>query len=199
MRKRPEDHFGFDSKYDFDFRPTTYGRPRADEIEIVRIELRSMMLDTYRLQAFVQEGRIHYRVDHVFHEEDEEFSISPKTSAQPLTFGTLIALLDSSLPDERHREEGLDVGLFERFLYMNLEGVDAWDLVDLPRENKPVRGDFVSISSRFYPQLSDYYHDRALAWYLKVEGDVWLGYLEEELEELTLSLHDALPIWKSVV
>jgi hypothetical protein len=48
MRKRPEDHFAFDSKYDFDFRPTTYGRPRADEIEIVRIELRSMTLDTLR-------------------------------------------------------------------------------------------------------------------------------------------------------
>jgi hypothetical protein len=194
MRKRPEDHFAFDSKYDFDVRPATYwdergDQGRIDERDIVEIGIRSGRFDVIVLQASLHSGRIHYRVVDEYHDEGEEFIIKPKTSAEPLTFGTLITLLDSSLPAEGHRhgEEELDVGLFERFLYMNLEGEDAWDLVDLPWARKP-GGDFVSVSSRFYPQLSDYYHDRALAWYLKVEGDEWLAYLEGELAELKQEL-----------
>jgi hypothetical protein len=149
---------------------------QAGETEIVRIELQSTTFDVIELRASLRNGRIHYRVVDEYEDEGSYFTITPRTSSLPLTFGALFALLDSTLPAEAHSygEESLDVGLFEKFLNGNIEGTDSvWGLVK-----------FVSVDSPFYPQLSEYYGDRALAWYLEAEGEEFLGYLEAELVDL---------------
>jgi hypothetical protein len=150
---------------------------QAGEIEIVRIELQSTTFDVIELRAQLRNGRIHYRVVDEYQDEGSYFTITPKTSAQPLTFGALIALLDSTVPDKAHSYPGqdwLNIGQFERYLNGNLDaGGSAFDLIG-----------FVSVSSPFYPQLADYYVHRANAWYLEAEGGDFLGYLESELEDL---------------
>jgi hypothetical protein len=159
---------------------------QAGETEIVRIELQSTTFDVIQLRASWRNGRSHYRVVDEYEDEGSSFTITPRTSALPLTFGALIALLDGTLPDEAHSysEQWLNVGLFERFLNLNIESSGAWELVD-----------FVGVSSPFYPQLRAYYEDRAFGWYLEAEGEEFLEYLESELEDLQAELqHGAIEL-----
>ncbi len=118
----------------------------GDEVEIARIDLESVTADAIDVRARREDGPIHYRI---VDEYETVFEISPTVSAEPLTLGELIELIDTAADSG-----GESRGLTDFYLDLNLDGVDA------PEE---LLG-FVTVSSAFYPQLGRYYDDRSRAW-----------------------------------
>jgi hypothetical protein len=120
------------------------------EVEIVRVELASVTGDVLEVRAQRIEGRIRYRV---VDEYESDFVITPEWSDGPLAFGEIIDLIDTSAMDGEDDNPSA-VGLVDGPLEGNIDAVDD------PEE---LLG-FVTVSSRFYPQLGAYYDERAVAW-----------------------------------
>ena len=154
-------------RYDLAYRPTTYW-PRSQgregvEVEIARIAVASSSADVIRVTARRgADGRIHYRMVH----EDaggrtkSRIRAKPASSAEPLTFGELLALLEGACYAGPCPDEGDDErygGVIWGTLRLNLESdvADAEDYLFL-----------LKVSSKHYRQLESYYDSRLAQWCL---------------------------------
>jgi hypothetical protein len=69
----------------------------ADEVEIARVELASVTGDVCQVRARRgDDRRIHYRVVDEYWDEGVSYAITPESSAEPLTLGELIELIDTA-------------------------------------------------------------------------------------------------------
>jgi hypothetical protein len=122
------------------------------EVEIARIVLASTLQDVISIRARRRRGgrRILYRIVDEYGEPGEPgWTCRPASSMQPLSMGRLIELIESA------RCPRFDVGdgpLTEAFRDFQ-EGTDPRDLVD-----------FVTVESEFYPELGEYFEQRAQEW-----------------------------------
>jgi hypothetical protein len=150
-------------KFDLTYRPLTYwpvtrdGRVKLsciapelpdglpEEVEIARVELDSATGDTMAVTARRTKKFVKYAV---IDEYGTEFTFRPRRSELPLTFGELIALIDSvRVPGNEEYVGGLVMGALDC-------GVD----------NPSQMLDFVNVSSRFYRALGAYYAERVQEW-----------------------------------
>ena len=117
-----------------------------DEVEIALVSLASVTGDVISIRARPSGTRIVCRIED---EYGTNFRFYPKHSAQPLSLGELIAMIDYATGHlDGHRE-----GLTNAYRDYNLDGSDAEALVD-----------FVTVTSDFYPTLRAYYEDQARTW-----------------------------------
>jgi hypothetical protein len=146
-----------------------------DEIEVARIELASTTGDVIQLRAQPSDGRIVYRVVDEYWDEGSRYAVTPEESAEPLTFGQLIELLDTARQADEghlHEDDAYNVGLADKDRAANYdEGSDAEGLIY-----------FATVSSLYYPQLEGYYRDRARAWY----EQILLDQLDDEVSTALL-------------
>src|SRR5688572_17361774 len=84
-------------RFDLSFRPS-YPRTRKSAFEIVRIAIASASRDAIVLSARRDEGRVRYRMVHedAFGRTKHRIRVKPASSAQPLTLGELVAMLESA-------------------------------------------------------------------------------------------------------
>jgi len=128
-----------------------------DEVEIARIELASTTADVIQVRARNADGTIAYRVVDEYYDEGSRYDVAPASSAQPLTLGELIDMIDTARrasEEWRMGDDRIDVGLVDGAREFVYEGSgDAEGLRD-----------FVRVSSPFYPELERYFQLRAEAW-----------------------------------
>jgi hypothetical protein len=134
------------------------------EVEIARVELASVMQDVISIRARRSRGRLSYRVVDEY-PEDAGWTIRPRSTAEPLTLGELIRLIDGASNGDRG-DRG--TALADRFRNVNLERGD---------DPATIRH-FVKVESDLYPELAAYYAWQAEQWYLSVEP------LEEDEEDV---------------
>ncbi len=143
---------------DLDFRPATYwpngpssvlvdapgGLPplQPGEVEIARVEIASGELVSVRAED--QGTQIGYRVVDEFGDEGSAFVVPYESSAEPLTLGELIELIDGTT--QTWAGEHTLTGLVDGYRELYAEDVDADD----------VRG-LVHVRSELYPELELYY------------------------------------------
>jgi hypothetical protein len=138
------------------------------EVEIARLVLDSVTRDVYSIRArrvraeagaADGEGPIVYRI---VDEYEGRWVLPRETSAEPLTLGELVDLIDGSCAD----------------------GVAAASLTDALRdgcEHAEAGRDFVRVSSEIYPELEAWYEERAAEWYARQPGaSVWIDEREDE-------------------
>jgi hypothetical protein len=118
-----------------------------EEIEIARVSLASVLGDVISIRARREGGRVQYRI---VDEYETVFRCEPSTSADPLTMGELLGLIDSVTGEGMYPEWGR--GLTNVYRDLN-SGTDPTELVD-----------FVRVSSELYPELEHYYAEEAQAW-----------------------------------
>jgi hypothetical protein len=123
----------------------------ADEVEIARLDLASVLADVIAVLARRVGTDIDYRV---VDEYGTDYVCAPERSQEPLTLGELVGLLDQTVQpdvDAAAAAYGLVEGQWEWHLRAGNEAPEH-----------AVR--FVSVSSAFYPALSEYYAARAEEW-----------------------------------
>ena len=131
------------------------------EVEIARLVLDSVTRDVYSVRARRVQGepRIVYRI---VDEYEGRWALPRETSAEPLTLGELIELVDGARVDD----------------------VDGASLTDALRDgcgDAESGRDFVRVSSELYPELEAWYEERAAEWYARQPGaSVWLDEREDE-------------------
>lgn len=117
------------------------------EVEIVRVTLKSTAMDVISLRARRLKHRIAYRiVDEYGDEGFFDYHLIQKTSARPLTMKRLIELIDNA------QEHG---GLSGNARHFNYE---------MAPEYIYEYQDFATITSDFYPELSDWYDQANEEW-----------------------------------
>lgn len=122
-----------------------------DEVEIARLDLASTTADVIALLARRAGAEIGYRV---VDEYETEYVCAPERSRQPLTLGELVELLDHTVQTDAHLSAAA---------YGLIEGQWEWHL-RAGNEAPEHAARFVSVSSAFYPALSEYYAARAQEW-----------------------------------
>ena len=122
------------------------------EVEIARIVLDSVSQDviSFRARRRRRGRRILYRVvDEYGNDEIGPWICRPASSAQPLTLGSMIQLIDGARSADFADQEGSLPDL--------LRGIQEGCEPDELRE-------FVAVESDFYPELSGYYRRQARYW-----------------------------------
>jgi hypothetical protein len=120
------------------------------EVEIARIALDSTTQDVISFRARRRRGgrRILYRVVDEY-PEGADWTWRPASSAQPLTFPQVIALIDDARTLDLAEQKGS-----LPLLYLEMrEGYEPEELLN-----------FVTVESDFYPDLSAYYQQQAESW-----------------------------------
>jgi hypothetical protein len=117
-----------------------------DEVEIARIVLNNNNADSWSVRA--QKARYGYKF-RVVDEFDNTYKIWPSRSQTPLPFDVMVKLIDS-IRDVSNPGEGIT----NPYRDYNLH------LMDNPEEYL----DFVIVFSRFYPDLTMWYHEEAQEW-----------------------------------
>jgi len=125
-----------------------------DEVEIIRISLKSTTADQICVRACRQNGNIQYRV---VDEYDTDYVLPFNHSEYPLTMSELINLLEHT--DNSFNE--VEGGLIRNHWFSNVEYMDPEEAVD-----------FVSVESAYYPEIARYY---------SIAADKWLS--EQSVEE----------------
>ena len=125
-----------------------------NEVEIVRISLKSTTADQICVRACGQNGDIQYRV---VDEYDTDYFLPCNHSELPLTMAELIDLLENT----SNSFNEADGGLIRNHWFFNVDYMDPEEAVD-----------FVSVESAYYPEVSHYY---------SLEADKWLS--EQNVEE----------------
>jgi hypothetical protein len=124
---------------------------QPEEVEIARYELDSVTGDVISLRARWEGGKIRYEM---VDEYDEQYDISPESSAEPLTFEQLVQLMD---------REGLPNRVRDNNYECEHDRAAAERLVTMVR-----------VTSEFYPELTCYYD---------IQAGEWLAEKLAELEE----------------
>jgi len=124
------------------------------EVEIARIELKSVTADVYSVRArrTTTTSRIRYRIVDEYPEYGV-WTLRVKSSALPLTFRNIVRLIDTStsaftydIPEDGNLTDGLR---------------DSWTSQDGDPHGA---AEFLTVRSSFYPGLSDYYEKKAELW-----------------------------------
>ncbi len=114
--------------------------------EIVRIVLDNNESDTWSVRARTEAGVIKYQV---VDEYETIYSFAPTESAEPLTFEEMISLLDC-IRDVTNP----DVSITNPYRDYNLH------LASNPDQDV----EFVTVFSRFYTELANWYYEEAVEW-----------------------------------
>ena len=118
------------------------------EVEIARVALDSTTHDVISVRASKVGDRIRYQIRD---EYETEFVLDPDTFDQPLTLGELVELIDTA----EYSGEGRGI-------------VKSWWPYQECEAEEAVA--FTTVSSVFYPQLSDWYDQEAEKWVLEHSG-----------------------------
>lgn len=130
----------------------------GDEVEIARLDLASVTADVIAVLARREGTEISYRV---VDEYETDYVCAPERSQEPLTLGELVELLDHTVQPDAHLSAAA---------YGLIEGQWEWHLrAGNEAPEHAVR--FVSVSSAFYPALSEYYAARAQEWIAMSKGN----------------------------
>ena len=152
------------------------------EVEIVRIDLASVMSDAISVRARPGSDRIRYRIIDEYMEEDCEYRLAQKTSRKPLTLGQLVRLLGES--EYVHCGKAWAGGIVNYAKEHNFAcNRRLGNLEELRR--------FVRVSSVYYPQLESWYDDVAEEWYREKAQE--LGFEAVEPEEREKVVEEPLP------
>ncbi len=116
-----------------------------EEVEVARVELRSVTSDVISIRAQRRSGRIHYRV---VDEYGTEFVQPQRSSARPLALGKLVRFIGCTW--EPNVPHGLPFGYNE----LNLETA---------RDRRQLRH-FTRIRSDSYPQLEEHFENVFEEW-----------------------------------
>lgn len=135
------------------------------EVEIARITVQSVLRNVYSVRAHFEDGIYHYEfVD----ENGGDYRVEPETSRRPLTLGELVHLIDTvrwgddddpvaeSDPFE-YDEDDID---YDQYPWLDGWWWQQWHSGDSPEECT----DFARVESEQYPDLEDYYEERAAGW-----------------------------------
>ena len=127
------------------------------EIEIARIVLASTTMDVFSIRARLSGERYHYSIRD---EYETEFTVKPKMSRAPLTLDALIGLIDTADGHEAGHEDEYQAERDGRSL-IDIWWWQQWGYGDYsPQECT----DFAWVESEQYPQLADYFEERARHW-----------------------------------
>jgi hypothetical protein len=117
-----------------------------DEVEIIRISLKSTTADKICVRACRQNGTIKYRV---VDEYDTDYVLPIDHSEHPLALSELINLLENT--DNSFDE--VEGGLIRNHWLSNVDYMEPEEAVD-----------FVSVESVYYSEVSQYYSNEADKW-----------------------------------
>lgn len=121
------------------------------EVEIARISMASTTSDQISVRVRQVDGAIHYRIVGEYEEEESmRYELPFQESAQPLTLTELIDLIDGAGNPEPCYPGGI---LTSNWTYMRACGNEPLEIIG-----------FLSLSSPFYPQLSDCYQALGEQW-----------------------------------
>lgn len=124
---------------------------RQGEVEIARVSMKSVMGDSVSVRARWKNGKICYDV---VDEHRTKYIFLPESSDVPLTFGELINLIDTATEGEDFRY-WLTGGLVIAQLEYNYEACGNLENII----------GFVTVSSAFYPGLSEWYEEACDEWF----------------------------------
>ena len=139
----------------------------AQDIEIARVVLASVTGDVISVRARRDHGSAGGIAYLVVDEYGTEYQLVQERSAQPLTLGELIALINTTLRDEDETGGGIAIS---HVVWHCEQG-----------EGEGMRG-FVRVESAFYPELNRFY-DAVLDGYLDELDEVLRKEREEEERE----------------
>jgi hypothetical protein len=117
----------------------------ADEVEIARVTMASVMQDVISVRASPKRGGIRYRV---VDEYNTTFQIKPEFSKRPLSLRQLVRLIDTG---NSYELGPIGLGIIQSHV----------DCTDQPAE---AFADFMDFSSEFYPGLSKHYWFATQRW-----------------------------------
>jgi hypothetical protein len=141
---------------------------KPNEVEIARVVMQSTTMDVISIRARKTKNRIIYKIiDEYPEDEFQNYSLTKKTSKQPLTLGELIKLIDNAV-------EGGLVGSGRNWHFE--EGTCADEIYD-----------FETASSAFYTELSEWYDEANEEWLHEKQSEEAQAELEEEYEERYLA------------
>lgn len=128
------------------------------EVEIASILMRSTFADFIWFQAQPSGKGIRYSI-HADYDPEAIFECEPQQSAEPLTMGEMISMIDH-------------MGFIEERRYFHVED----------RNDPEEMVDFFTVSSAFYPGLSAYYENEAVEWFYGILlGEKAVTHSTEEL------------------
>lgn len=135
------------------------------EAEIARIVIQSVLLDVYSVRARFTGSIYHYRfVD----EDGGRYRIRPRTSKRPLTLRKLVHLIDTvrwgedddPVVEESQLEKDEDDIDYDQYPWVEGWWWQQWHYEE-PLEECT---DFARVESEQYPDLANYYEERAAVW-----------------------------------
>jgi hypothetical protein len=118
--------------------------PDAGEVEIACISLNTTTGDVYSVRARPEGGRIHYRMVDEYEDlyDGGGWEVWPKSSKRPLTGEDLVILINTAELCGQHKAAAMET-------FFEYQDPDP---------------DFYTVESDFYPGLTEYYYQRALAY-----------------------------------
>ena len=141
-------------------------RRKSQEVEIARVVLNSVLMDVFSLRARWSGGRYHYRL---VDEYDSNITICRKTSRRTLTLRQVIEVLDSAAGDLSTEGAGIPEAFWDQ----------QWEYGDRPEACTA----FAWVESEVYPELPDWYDQRAEAWRAEREAETADGVEDVDVEE----------------
>jgi hypothetical protein len=114
------------------------------EVEIARIALESTTADVISIRARLSGGKLRYRI---VNEYETEYVAQPAESDLPLTFGEVIAMIEGPQGDDLPCAPAA---------FWN----EQYECGTTPDEIAT----FVTVSSEYYPDITEYYEDRFEQW-----------------------------------
>ena len=132
------------------------------ELEIARIVLESTTMDVISIRARPEGQNIHYRVLDEYPEQGPLVVLDgPTTSERPLTFGELVRLIDVIKP---HPNAWCDTDGDSYVDFIRDNNTNSYS--DLERMSR-----FVTLESTLYPQLYEFFEERAQQWLVKKKAE----------------------------
>jgi hypothetical protein len=144
------------------------------EVEIARVSYASTLGDVVSITARWFRGKIRYRITDDFVDDREKkfpYSFEPRSSAEPLTMGGLIDIIDEVVDPWAEGRAGLVLGFVDE---MYRQGPTDPDYC--------IR--FVRVTSAVYPQLSAWYRKKLAEWRDEVVAEERRKEREERKREL---------------
>ena len=133
------------------------------ELEIARIVLESTTMDVASVRARPDGRLIRYRVVDEYPDIGPfQVLTGPTISAQPLTLGEMVRLIDRIKPNPKAWGQVISQSYVEFIRDNNTSSYS--DLVRMAR--------FVTVESSLYPQLEEFFEERAQQWLIKKKAEI---------------------------